>query len=243
MPCFDKKLESSRKDFYNEAYKSKDVDCVLSTNEIEQLLESESIDLKSMPNGQIHLPFFKVNNQIEESNTVYTHPGGGSGGYAVNVLIHAAKRLFNHNLKPEDIVYKQLRNSDFKEMNLEIDGQVKLKFALAYGFRNIQNIVQKIKKNNCPYQYVEIMACPSGCLNGGGQIRDPQTNTLTKELFSRVEEIYQTPVQFSSEHTRLAVEHLYKSEWLNEEQTKIEQHLHTRYHEVEKFNNALTIKW
>jgi len=243
MPCFDKKLESTRNDFFNETYQSKDVDCVLSTNEIEQLLEKEDIDLFTMPDAFIHLPFFNETSQITELKSLYYHPGGGSGGYAVNVLIHAAKHLFNYDLKSEDIVYKQLRNIDFKELNLEINGEIKLKFAIAYGFRNIQNIVQKIKKQNCPYQYVEIMACPSGCLNGGGQIRDPQTNTLTKELFSKVEQAYHTAVPLATYEAGLAVDQLYKKEWLNEDSNKIDQFLHTKYHEVEKFNNALNIKW
>lgn len=55
-----------------------------------------------------------------------------------------------------------LRNKDFQEVTLERDGEVLLQFALAYGFRNIQNLVQKLKRGKCPYDYVEVMACPSG---------------------------------------------------------------------------------
>lgn len=47
-------------------------------------------------------------------------------------------------------------------MTLELDGKPKLQFAAAYGFRNIQNIVQKLKRGKCSYDFVEIMACPSG---------------------------------------------------------------------------------
>ena len=43
----------------------------------------------------------------------------------------------------------------------------------AYGFRNIQTLVQKMKRHACDYDFVEIMACPSGCLNGGGQVGAP----------------------------------------------------------------------
>lgn len=55
-----------------------------------------------------------------------------------------------------------LRNKDFQEVTLEKDGAVLLQFALAYGFRNIQNLVQKLKRGRSPYHYVEVMACPSG---------------------------------------------------------------------------------
>ena len=62
---------------------------------------------------------------------------------------------------------------DFKEVTLTrpSDGTVLLKFAIANGFRNIQNLVQKMKRKRCDYDFVEIMACPSGCINGGAQIR------------------------------------------------------------------------
>lgn len=54
------------------------------------------------------------------------------------------------------------RNQDFQEVMLERDGKVLLRFAIANGFRNIQNFVQKLKRGKCIYDYVEVMACPSG---------------------------------------------------------------------------------
>lgn len=54
------------------------------------------------------------------------------------------------------------RNPDFREVTLEKDGKEVLKFAIANGFRNIQNLVQKLKRGKSPYHYVEVMACPSG---------------------------------------------------------------------------------
>lgn len=54
------------------------------------------------------------------------------------------------------------RNQDFQEVTLEKDNKVFLRFAIANGFKNIQNLVQKLKRNKCTYDYVEIMACPSG---------------------------------------------------------------------------------
>lgn len=51
-------------------------------------------------------------------------------------------------------------------MTLEKEGQIVLHFAAAYGFRNIQNLVQKLKRGRCPYHYVEVMACPAGSWGG-----------------------------------------------------------------------------
>ena len=69
------------------------------------------------------------------------------------------------------MVFLSRNNKDFREVQLLDDnGVVLLNFAAAYGFRSIQNLVQKMKRGKCPYHLVEVMACPSGCLNGGGQV-------------------------------------------------------------------------
>lgn len=54
------------------------------------------------------------------------------------------------------------RNKDFQEVTLEKDGETVLRFAAAYGFRNIQNMVLKLKKGKCFYHFVEVLACPGG---------------------------------------------------------------------------------
>ena len=152
-----------------------------------------------------------------------------------NVLFYAAKTLFNYDLK--DIKYETLKNQDFKEASLVIDGETKLKFAIAYGFRNIQNIVQKLKKGGCSYQFVEIMACPSGCLNGGGQIRD-EKNILSKELFSKVNDMYNSvPIKHPNDNEFL------KKMYENENEEILKKKVHTTYHEIEKLTTSMIIKW
>ena len=72
------------------------------------------------------------------------------------------------------IVSVHHRNEDLKEVTVEVNGKVELKFAIAYGFRNIQNIVQKMKRGKLLYQFVELMACPAG------QWTCPQCQFLTE---------------------------------------------------------------
>lgn len=93
-------------------------------------------------------------------NDLYGHSGSGSGGYAEFILRYAAKYLFNET----DIIieFKNLKNPDFQEAIFQKDGQTLLTFAIANGFRNIQNLVQKLKRGKCLYDYVEVMACPCG---------------------------------------------------------------------------------
>ena len=95
--------------------------------------------------------------------------------------------------------WKQGRNSDIHELVLEAnaDGggkQVLVKVARCYGFRNIQNIAKQIKSiKGCGYDFVEVMACPSGCVNGGGLLRVPEGASETpKERLARVVELFRS---------------------------------------------------
>ncbi|XP_064647003.1 cytosolic Fe-S cluster assembly factor narfl-like [Lineus longissimus] len=235
MPCFDKKLEASRQDFYSDLYSTRDVDCVITSMEVDTMLEKEGVSLGDIVDDNHSFDSFFGGTE----HGLQTHDGGGSGGYLEFIIKYAAQELYG--LQLEQLQYKTLRNQDFKEVTLEVDGVEKLKFALAYGFRNIQNIVQKIKRGKCQYHFVEVMACPSGCLNGGGQIR-PDGDEKAKELLQRLEDLYKTPEKEDPLRNQL-VERLY-AEWLGHpESDKAKQMLHTQYHEVEKMTNALTMKW
>ncbi|KFQ80687.1 Cytosolic Fe-S cluster assembly factor NARFL, partial [Phoenicopterus ruber ruber] len=155
MPCYDKKLEASRPDFFNQEFQTRDVDCVITTGEVLKLLEQEGVSLSDVDPAPLDTV---VSSAAEEDPP--SHSGGGSGGYLEHVYKHAAKELFG--IQVDTIQYKPLKNKDFQEVTLEKDGVVLLQFALAYGFRNIQNFVQKLKRGKSPYHYVEVMACPSG---------------------------------------------------------------------------------
>ena len=87
----------------------------------------------------------------------------------------------------EPLDWKVGRNADIREVSLVVDGEERLRFCQAYGFRNIQNIVRRVKSGKCPYQLIEVMACPGGCANGGGQPRPPPLEAATRK--QRVEEL------------------------------------------------------
>jgi iron only hydrogenase large subunit-like protein len=85
------------------------------------------------------------------------------------IFRRSAKEIFGVSIDPmEPLAYIPGKNKDLKECQLVVNGQVVLRFASAYGFRNIQNIIRNIKRGKCEYEYIEVMACPGGCLNGGG---------------------------------------------------------------------------
>jgi len=118
---------------------------------------------------------------------------------------------------------------------------VLLKFAIANGFRNIQNLVQKMKRKRCDYDFVEIMACPSGCLNGGAQLR-PEGEQTSKDLIGWLEETYSNINKSDLPEQNPLLSEILGS-WLEGNSDKRTSILHTEYHEVEKMTNNLFIKW
>ena len=159
-----------------------------------------------MAESAVDDPFNKIavdpQTQLETS---YGAAGSSSGGALEYILATAARELFDIHDVPGDpdttrtarVIVKQGKNADVREYLLQSDdGRTLLRFATAYGFRNIQNIVRKIKSGKCSYHYIEVMACPGGCANGGGQM-PPQTKdiheiTSAKDWLAHVESIYRT---------------------------------------------------
>ena len=117
------------------------------------------------------------------------HLNTTSNGYLEHIFRRTAKEVFGVVIDPQQpLKYVQGKNKDLKECVLELEGgkQV-LRFAAAYGFRNIQNIIRNIKRGKCEYDYIEIMACPGGCLNGGGQIKPRDFGMDSKQLLEILE--------------------------------------------------------
>ncbi|XP_061741186.1 cytosolic Fe-S cluster assembly factor narfl [Nerophis ophidion] len=234
MPCFDKKLEASRSDFYLNDAESREVDCVITSGEVQRMLEEENVSLSDVQAAPLDTMFSSV-----RDDEFLSHAGSGSGGYLHHVFTYAAKQIFGEEVK--ELTYKSLRNKDFQEVTLEKDGAVVLSFASTYGFRNIQNLVQKLKRGKSPYHFVEVMACPSGCLNGGGQVK-PSPGQNPKEFLQKVEELYMAE-QAQAPEEDCRVSELYQSWLLSVGEERAKELLHTRYHAVEKMTNGLTMKW
>ncbi|XP_054280955.1 probable cytosolic Fe-S cluster assembly factor AAEL012261 isoform X1 [Macrosteles quadrilineatus] len=237
MPCYDKKLEASRQDFVSSIDQSREVDCVITAIELEQMLIAEGRSLTSEEEGEVDYPW-------TPSPPLHHYPlsaceGSGSGGWAHQLFRYAALELFP-DCQP-DLTFRTLRNQDLQEVTLEKEGKVLLRFAIANGFRNIQNLVQKLKRGKCPYDYVEVMACPSGCLNGGAQVR-PKDGVSPREWTGQLESLYRLlPLHRSQDNS--TVEVLYKTWLQGRHSDKTKAMLHTTYHALEKNSNALNIKW
>ncbi|XP_063473496.1 nuclear prelamin A recognition factor isoform X8 [Symphalangus syndactylus] len=165
---------------------------------------------------------------------------GSRGADCVLTSGEIAQIMEQGDLSVKDAAVDTL-NKDFQEVTLEKNGEVVLRFAAAYGFRNIQNMILKLKKGKFPYHFVEVLACAGGCLNGRGQAQTPDGHA-DKALLRQMEGIYaDIPVRRpeSSAH----VQELYQ-EWLEGiNSPKAREVLHTTYQSQERGAHSLDIKW
>ncbi|PSR97523.1 iron hydrogenase [Coniella lustricola] len=203
MPCLDKKLEASREELTDSVWAGdgqsgrgvRDVDCVITSKEILMLTESRGIDFFNLPKTQLPppttFPDSKLYDFLFPRRRVKTpvKDAGTSGGNLHFILEDVVSR--NPGSKLQTV---SGRNADVVEYNvISSSGEPIFKAAKYYGFRNIQNIVRKLKpakaskmpggrpfgaarkaaaqSKSLDFSYVEIMACPGGCTNGGGQIK------------------------------------------------------------------------
>ncbi|KAL2495610.1 ferredoxin hydrogenase [Forsythia ovata] len=240
MPCYDKKLEAARDDFVfqvdSDSEGITEVDSVLTTGEVLDLIQSKSVDFTILDES----PVDKLLSNVDKEGHIYG-VRGSSGGYADTLFRHAAKILFAKEIEGP-LQFKTIRNSDFQEVTLEVEGKTVLKFALCYGFRNLRNIVTKIKTGKCDYHFLEIMACPSGCLNGGGQIK-PKPGQSAKDLIQLLENTYSENVLVTDPFENPLIKSLY-DEWLEQPGSeKAKRHLHTVYHPVVKSISSQLQNW
>nr|XP_014348419.1 PREDICTED: nuclear prelamin A recognition factor [Latimeria chalumnae] len=233
-PCYDQKLESVRVDSYSSLYNTKDIDCVLTSGEIVQLMEQKNISMKEVEPASLDSVF----GETGESG-IERHDGRGSDGFLEHIFKYAAKELFGVDVKK--ITYKMQRNKDFQEVTLQKDDDTVLRFAAAYGFRNIQNLVHKLKKGKFPYHFVEILACPGGCLNGKGQTQS-EDGKPDKALLQQMEEAY-TSLPVRLPETNPCVQKLYQ-DWLEgTDSEKVREVLHTQYQAANQTSTSFDIKW
>lgn len=254
QPCFDKKLEASRRDFYHSNNDTVEVDLVLSTTELWEILvqfaqehhstassaaanasasaaisgdkmdvdldasettaptssSTSSLLLQQRQRLRSHYQYvmqYLQEMQLQRQETVAgcdaleslfrqgsiqatrllsaAERNAGSGAVAEYLFRYVAEHVYRINLWHEkDLQYKAGRNVDYMELDISTylsssssapaaaSSSRPLKFARAYGFRNIQSLLLKMKRGQLDVDLIEMMACPSGCNNGGGQLKN-----------------------------------------------------------------------
>ncbi|MCK9476483.1 MAG: [FeFe] hydrogenase, group A, partial [Candidatus Muirbacterium halophilum] len=174
MPCTAKKFEAERPEFTQNSIA--EVDIVLTTQELAHMIEEHGLNFKKLSPESLDLPLgFKTGGGI-----IF----GNSGGVSEAVLRYAQEKLTG---KKTDIYeFKSVRdNSGIKEADFTF-GDLKLKIAIVHGLANARKVIADMKSGKSEYHFIEVMACPGGCIGGAGQpvSKDIDTNEKrTKGLY------------------------------------------------------------
>lgn len=221
MPCTAKKFEITRDDENGAGVP--DVDISITTNELAKMLKDAEIQLEAMNPKSV----------FDNPLGIGTGAGvifGATGGVMEAALRTAAETISGKPL--ENVDFKAVRGMNgIKEASVDIDG-TEIKVAIASGLANANALLTRIKSGEADYQFVEIMACPGGCVNGGGQPhQDAKTRRLVDVPAERAAALYRNDAGSSirKSHENPYIKAVYE-EYLGEPGSeKAHELLHTTY--------------
>ena len=158
MPCTAKKYEASRPELGRDGYQ--DVDIVLTTRELAKLIRYEGLDLVGLPDGEFDAPLGTGSG----AGAIF----GATGG-VMEAALRTAYELYTGKTLPR-LEFEAVRNdvNAIKEATIDLDG-TPLKVAVANGLKNAEELIRRVESGEADYIFIEIMACPGGCIGGGGQ--------------------------------------------------------------------------
>lgn len=220
MPCTAKKFETKRDDQAASGYP--DVDYSLTTRELGRMIESAGIYFK-------HLPDDEFDNPLGDS-TGAAVIFGATGGVMEAALRTAVEKLSGEELKSLD--FTEVRGTDgIKEASYTVNG-MEVKVCVVSGLANANAIMEKVKNGTADYHFIEIMGCPGGCVNGGGQpIQHAVVRNFVDLKARRAAALYEADkdMPLRKSHESEAVKRLY-DEFLGEPGShKAHEVLHTSY--------------
>lgn len=220
MPCTAKKFEIKRDDQGRNGLA--DIDISITTRELAKMIKSAGIQFTELPDSEFD-PALGV-------TTGAAAIFGATGGVMEAALRTAADTLTGEDLK--EIEYPDVRGTKgIKEAEYDVAG-LKVKVAVASGLKNASQILDKVRSGEADYQFIEIMCCPGGCVNGGGQpIQPAQVRNFTDLKALRAKALYDEDnnLPLRKSHESPVIKKLYE-EYLGEPGShKAHELLHTTY--------------
>jgi iron-only hydrogenase group A len=217
MPCTAKKFEASRPEMNSSGYR--DVDAVLTTRELGRMIRQAGIDFVNLPEE----PFDPPMGQYTGAGTIFGATGGVMEAALRTVYaVVCGKSMPNLDIAP-------VRGLDgVKEAAMQVGELGEIRVAVSHGLANARKLLDRVMDGTADYHFIEIMACPGGCVGGGGQTL-PVSN---EKRALRAQALYVDDgkvQQFRQSHENPAVKELYEKflkEPLGEMSHKL---LHTHY--------------
>ena len=227
MPCIAKKFERTREEMENNGLS--DVDNVLTTRELARMIKQANIEFTKLEDTEFDSPM----GEATGAAAIFGTTGG---------VMEAALRTAQDTLTGKDldkIDFEKVRGGEgIKKASVNIaDNEIKV--VAASGLANAQKILEEIKSGKADYQFVEIMACPGGCVMGGGQpIKNSKIRAEVDVRSLRANCLYSIDEQSTirKSHENPVIKKIYK-EFLKKPGSEISHKLlHTHYVERKKYN-------
>jgi len=227
MPCTAKKFEADRPEMRASGFK--DVDYVLTTRELAIMITQAGIDFNSLLNDH----YDSMMGKSTGAGVIF----GATGGVTEATLRTVYETVTGHEVPFENLVVTPVRGMEgIREMTIQITGTlpewsflegVSLRFAVAHGLANAKKIMQNVWSSPKKYHFIEIMACPGGCLGGGGQ--PIPTNPEIRQ--KRVQALYseEMGMELRKAHENPEVLDLYRTYLGSPGGPRSRELLHTRY--------------
>jgi len=222
MPCTAKKFECGRDNQSASGYP--DVDIALTTRELGKMIDRAGIDFCALPEEKFDDPL-----------GIYTGGGlifGATGGVMEAALRFAVEKITGETLPADKVEFTDVRGVEgIKEAAYTVGG-LTVKVAVCSGLANARKLLEKVQAGEADYTFIEVMACPGGCVNGGGQpIQPASVRNFVDLRAERAKALYSVDAQMDMRKSQdnPAIQALYK-EYLGEPGGhKAHELLHTSY--------------
>ncbi len=221
MPCLAKKYECSREEFSHNG--NPDVDLAISTRELANLIKQSNIDFNSLPDDDFDRPL----GESTGASVIF-----GTTGGVIEAAVRTAYEVHTGKKLPK-LDFEELRGLEgIRRATIDFNG-LPLNIGIAHGLGNARKLLEEVKTGKTNFHAIEIMACPGGCIGGGGQ---PLHHGDSKILKARQAAIYREdkdkPIRKS--HENESVMKLYE-EFLGKPNSEMAHHLlHTEYFDRSK---------
>ncbi len=221
IPCTAKKFEVTREELGGYT------DVALTTRELAKMIKEAGIDFANIGDAEYDLPF----GEASGAGAIF----GATGGVMEAALRTAAYKLGGSGAPVE---FREVRGTEgVKEAEYKV-GKATVKVAVASGLGNARKVIEAIKSGEKDYTFVEIMACPGGCINGGGQpyVHDEIRNNIDlKAVRAQALYDYDSERKMRCSHENPAVENLYTDFLGAPNSHKAHELLHTTYAKRDKY--------